>query len=117
MLFEQLFDFLMNRTLGQVLFIQNVALVDHHRKRNCLFEQLNHQIFPQRAKNIQSIDHKQEMSPILIRFVPFENFFEHILPVEIEPALIDFLIVFFRQVIVVLEAVTPVTQKFLSNLF
>jgi hypothetical protein len=49
--------------------------------------------------------------------VPFENFFEHILPVKIEPALIHFLIVFFRQVIVVLEAVAPVTQKLFSNLF
>ena len=99
----------MNHILQQIFVVKNITLVDDHREWDTFFEQLDDQIFPQGTKNIQSIDDKQVMSVVLIRFVSIEYFFKDKLSIEIESTFIDFLIVLLWQMIVVLEAVTPVT--------
>jgi hypothetical protein len=64
----------MYKILGQILFIQDITLIDDYGKRNSLLKQLNDQILSQSTKDIEDIDHKQVMSAVVMGFVSIEHF-------------------------------------------
>jgi hypothetical protein len=71
----------MYKILGQILFIQDITLIDDYGKWNSLFKQLNDQILSQSAKDIEDIDHKQVMSAVMMRLMSIEHFIKYILSV------------------------------------